>query len=179
MIDKATFAEGMGRLAGNFGREIDGAVGQSYYAALSPHLSNEQFIEAVTRAIGGETFWPPAAKLLELSGVSPCQRSEGALKHVSDTLFKHGGYRFIPADVAQSFDEQTWAAIREVGGLKEITCCTEERWPAMQRRFQRAYEAATGGKAQVGDGRQPHAKRLVAGVVGSIGRDRATGERDD
>lgn len=164
MIDKAVFSAGMGQLGGAFGREIDGAVSAMYYSILSPHLTSEQFIDAVTRACASETFWPAPAVILEKAGVSPDQRSEGALRMVSDALLAHGGYRYLPAEISQSWDAATWAAIREIGGLKEITDCTHERWAKMQARFRRAYEAALSPKSALPSGEKPdpRVKKLVA-----------------
>lgn len=162
MLDKAIFAEGMGQLGGAFGREIDGAVSRMYYETLAPHLTTEQFVDTVKRVIGTETFWPSPAVLLEKAGVSPQQRSEGALRVVSDALFLHGGHKSIPLEVCQSWDAATWAGISAIGGLREITYCTDERWSGMQRRFQRAYEAAlTPQTALPSDRPQSETKRLV------------------
>jgi hypothetical protein len=162
MIDKEVFAQGMGQLAGAFGREVDGPVSKMYHQVLSPHLTDAQFVEAVTRTVASETFWPSPATILEKAGVSPQQRSEGVLRMVNDALFKHGGFKFLPTEISMAWDTATWAAIREVGGLAAITNCTEEKWPAMQRKFQRAYEAATSPKPSVTDGRTPATKQLVA-----------------
>jgi hypothetical protein len=164
MIDKAVFAAGMGQLGGAFGREVDGAVSAMYYSVLSPHLSDEQFVDAVKQVCGTETFWPAPAVILETAGVSPQQRSEGALRAVNDALLEHGGYRFLPAAISQSWDAATWAAIKEIGGLKEITECTHERWPKLQARFRRAYEAAFALKPALPSGEKPdpRVKKLVA-----------------
>lgn len=172
MIDKQVFANYMGLLAGNFGREVDGAVSRLYYGVLSPHLTTEQFVDAMNRTMATETFWPAAAVILEKAGVSPHQRSEGALRMVSNALFEHGGYRFLPAEISTSWDAATWAAIREIGGLKEITLCTEERWPKLQAKFRRAYEAALAPAPALSAGGKPDPRvlKLVESTAKAMSR---------
>jgi len=172
MISDAVFITGMGQLAGAFGREIDGPVSLMYHSLLSPHLTDEQFVDAVTRTIGSEKFWPPPALILEKAGVSPQQRSEGALRIVNDALFQHGGYRFLPAAISTAWDAPTWAAIRAVGGLKEITLCTEEDWPKLQAKFRRAYEAAIAPKGKALPSGEKTQQQVVD-LVRSVARDRS------
>lgn len=160
MIDKAVFAEGMGQLGGAFGREIDGPVSRMYYAILSPALSNEQWVEAVTETVKTERFWPSPAVLLEKAGKDEESRSQLAFRTVADALNAHGGYRFLPAEVSQSWDAATWAGIKEIGGLREITECTERNWPSLVRRFTKAYQDALKPKlALVRDHPQPAVAR--------------------
>lgn len=169
MISKAVFAEGMGQLGGAFGREIDEPVTRMYYAILSPAMSNEQFVAAVTETVSTERFWPSPAVLLEKAGKDSEAQAQIAFRVVADALNTHGGYRFLPTTISQSWDAPTWAGIKAIGGLREITECTERNWPSLVRRFTKAYQDATKPKlALVRDTVQPQATALVA----SVSRDR-------
>lgn len=169
MIDKAVFAQGMGQLGGAFGREIDGPVSRMYYAILSPALDNEEFVRVVTETVKSERFWPSPAVLLEKAGKDEEGQSQLAFRRVADALNAHGGYRFLPAEISQSWDPATWAGIKAIGGLREITECTERRWPGLVRDFCKAYQDALKPRLQlVRDATQP----AVAELVTSVSRDR-------
>lgn len=172
MIDKNIFAEGMGQLGGAFGREIDEPVTRMYYAILSPVLTSEAFVAAVTNTVATERFWPSPAVILEKAGADIHAIAQRAFRVVVDGLNEHGGYRFLPASVSQSWDAATWAGIKAIGGLREITDCTERRWPGLVRDFCKAYTEALQPSKTLPHGQpQPQTKHLVARVVGSIGRD--------
>lgn len=139
MIDKAVFAEGMGQLGGAFGREIDGPVSRTYYGILSAQLDTEQFTKAVLLTIASERFWPSPAVILEKAGRDGESMAQQAFRAVHDALNTHSGYRYLPAEISQSWDAATWAGIKAIGGLREICECTERKWDGMVKRFCEAY----------------------------------------
>lgn len=166
MIDKDVFAQGMGQLGGAFGREIDGPVSKMYYATLSPHLTNEEWIEAVTRTVTEETFWPSPAVVLSKIKETEQESAVRAFAHVKRTLALYGGFRFIPVDVAKSFDSATWAAIKELGGLSQVM---EEN----EKKFTRAYLNFLKPRApRIKPSEDSRVKQLTSGI-GSGGRDKA------
>lgn len=168
MIDAVAFAEGMGRLAGAFGREADGPVSALYFRLLGPHLAAAEWLALVDKVAALERFWPSPAVMLEHAGIDVHSHSEGALRTVADALFAHGGYRFLPAEVSTSWDAATWAGIRAIGGLKEITLCTEDRWPKLQARFRKAYQEALAVRPALPSGEtpQPATLKLVRELAG-------------
>lgn len=169
-IDKDRFALGMGRLAGNFGRNLDGEVLRVYYRALSAVLTTEQFERAVARAIEGETFWPPVAVLVKLAGADAATRAEEAFSHVLRVLREHGGYRMLPHAVfLDAFDEATKAAIRACGGLSQFPDGFGSPAPEFVRRFVRGYLEAVGA---------PSAHRLHGGTADTLVREIGGGARD-
>jgi len=164
MIDKEVFAQGMGLLAGNYGREVDGAVARSWYEILSSRLDNQQFIAAIQRTmVEHKEFWPSVGIILEKAGADDETRAQSAWRHLTDTLGNHGGYRFMPHEVYQSFDDATKAGIKAAGGLAEITNCSEQRWPSLVKKFCKAYtDALTPIPALSGATGDPEVRRLVA-----------------
>jgi hypothetical protein len=181
MIDKQIFLEGMGQLGGAFGRVIDGPVQRMYYALLSPKMTNEQFVAAVKETASTERFWPSPAVILEKAGADAETQAQLAWRTITDALNAHGGYRFLPATVSQAWDAPTWAGLKAIGGLREITECTERRWPGLVRDFCKAYQdALQPQKTFPRDGLQPQAAQLIrTTTLALVGRDRAAGERSD
>jgi len=167
MIDKAIFAEGMGQLGGAFGREIDGPVSKMYYGILSKRLTTEQFAAAVTKTLDTETFWPSPAVILGKVISAPEKDAQHAFEKVNNTLKLHGGFRFLPNEIAKQWDQATWAGIKAVGGLMQITTCTTERWDALQRRFRNAYLEALNPPPALpaGEKPDPRVKQLVASTA--------------
>jgi hypothetical protein len=174
MIDKEVFVQGMGQLGGAFGREIDGPVSKMYYGILSPKLSTEQWVEAVTKTMTAERFWPSPAVILSYAVGDPEMIAGRALAHVRGVIARHGGVPYLPASAVE-FDAPTWAGIKEIGGLAH--CSTEKN----ERRFVRAYLAALTPQPVLSasaERPQPETRRLVASVTRSIGRDRAVPKGD-
>lgn len=137
------FSAGMAALAGNFGREIDTPTQALYYAVLSPRLTDEEWHAALERVVSEDTFWPSAATILQKVKPSHEVSGESAFDHVNRVTRHYGGYRFLPHAVYLSeFDEPTRAAISAVNGLAAIANTTDERWPALKKRFAAAYAAA-------------------------------------
>lgn len=167
MIDKETFAIEMGLLAGTYRYDADTPVLQSYYAALSPHLTTDQFIAACRAVQSSERFWPAPAVILEKAGVDLQGRAESAFHVVSDALSKHGGYRFLSADISTNWDAATWAGIKAIGGLREITECSEQRWPGLVKKFCKAYQESVLPSKAIAAGK-PDAK--VRQLVADTGR---------
>lgn len=168
MIDREAFAQGMGQLGGAFGREIDGPVSKMYYGILSPKLSSAQWAAAVTQVVATERFWPSPAVILAAAQADGATESQRAFDVVNDALRQHGGYRFLSHDVAKRWDAATWVGISAVGGLVEITNCTDHRWESLQRKFRAAYESARIATPALRAGpEQPQAetRRLVASVA--------------
>lgn len=182
MIDKDAFIAGIAVLAGAFSREVDAPVQRAYYAVLSPQMTTEEFEKAVALTLTSETFWPSPAVLL--SKVKKGDEGKGllALEHVTRIVDKAGGFRFLPhATYLAEFDAPTRAAISVCGGLVVITNTSEERWPAMQRKFAAAYTQALNPKpALSAPPTDARVKQLVASTADALtsGRDRAAG-RDE
>lgn len=163
MISKEIFQQGMGTLGASYGREVGGGTAKVYFAALAPHLTDVQFIDAVNKAIVSERFWPSPAVLLEKAGADADALALRAWDAMRDTVQLHGGYRFLPVEVFGTFDAPTKAGIRAVGGLAEIAGTTQERWPALVRRFCKAYQEALSPRpALASPPTDPRVKRLVA-----------------
>lgn len=169
MIDKEKFATGLGLLANNFNRTVDGALSRVWYRTLSERLTTEQFEQAVLRSIAEDTFWPTAASLI--AKVAAAAPGLEALEHVGRVTSKHGGYRFLPHVVFHAeFDAPTRAAISAVGGLMQIAMTTEERWPSLQKRFSAAYAKALEAPAAL-----PESGGAVRSLTLISGKDRAAG----
>jgi hypothetical protein len=184
MIDKQTFTAGMGVLAGNFGREVDGAVSRSYYVMLSPRLTAKQFEAAVQRCIAEEKFWPGVAVILEKAGADAESQALSAFEHVKQTLFEHGGFRFLPHEKFQEFDLPTKAAIKAVGGLAELSNTPENRYAGMVKRFTKAHIETNNPQPALpaGEKSDPRVNQLVNQTARQLslvgGRDRAIPEGD-
>ena len=180
MIDKAVFAQGMGQLGGAFGREIDEPVTRMYYGILSPKLDNAEWVEAVTRTVASERFWPSPAVLLSHIKDSPEESALVAIATVRRVVGQYGGLiQNIPAD-AVAFDPPTWAGLKEIGGLGKVATLTDKS----EKRFVRAYMGAVAPRTaiQAGGKPQPEARRIVAQTTRAltlVGRDKAAGDRDD
>lgn len=185
MIDKDVFANEMGLLAGTYRYEADTPVLQAYYAALSAHLSTDEFRVAVRAVVATERFWPSPAVILEKAGRDAETVAQAAFSHMHATLNNHGGYRFLPHEKFQEFDAGTKAGIKAIGGLRELTECTEQRWPGLVKRFVKAYQEALNPRPAITSGGKPdprvaslvtHTSRKLALVSG---RDRAIKEPND
>lgn len=187
MIEKQTFANGMGLLAANFNKTVDPALSRIWYNVLSARLSDEDFMRAVGMSIASDTFWPTAAQLIaKVAPPSPEQLGHEALEHVNRVLSKCGGYKFLSNDAFwQEFDAPTRAAISACGGLYEMSNCSVERYGAMQRKFATAYaKAVEGPKALPATGTDGRVKALVRGTVKKLSlvpdfKSRAAGEGHD
>lgn len=140
MIDKQRFAEGMGMLAGNFGREIDAPISRGYYAILSPKLTTDEFNAVVLRAMREETFWPPAARLLELAGRAQ-DEADAALDALRQALRVSGGPRYLPAQAWAELPDATKRAVVACGGLWRINGMDGEHEARIRRKFVEAYHA--------------------------------------
>lgn len=158
MIDKEVFAQGMGQLGGAFGREIDGPVSKMYYNILSKQMSTSGFLLAVEAALATETFWPSPAVLLSKVMPVPERAAQHAFDMVNDALRAHGGYRFLPSEVSKAWPPETWAGIKAVGGLMEISNCTSDRWDSLQKRFRKAFVEAIAPAPQLPTGEKPDAR---------------------
>lgn len=146
MIDKNTFISGMAALSGSFGREIDGAVQRMYFGILSSKLTTDEFERAVKETVETETFWPSPAVLLGKVARLKLDAGYVALEHVNRVTSEHGGFRYLPHETYQrQFDAPTKVAITAVGGLAMIASTSEERWPALARKFAAAYHDAVAG----------------------------------
>lgn len=161
MIDKNVFAEGMGQLGGAFGREIDGPVSRMYFAVLSPKLTSEQFVAAVTKTIEAERFWPSPAVILEHAGQDAETQADAAFRMVHDALNQHSGFRYLPGEISRSWDAPTWAGLRAIGGLREISECTDTRWAALVKKFCKAYIAALSPAPALPSGDNPAPRKRV------------------
>lgn len=183
MITKELFAQGMGQLGGAFGREIDGPVTRTYYAVIGPKLTDEEWQAAVLATVASERFWPSPAVILEKAGRDAETLSQEAFRQVTDALNNHGGYRFLPAEISTAWDAATWAGIKAIGGLREITECTEQRWPGLVRKFCKAYQETLSPRPSITAGEaDPKTKRLVSGAARQLslvgGRDRQIKESE-
>lgn len=171
MIDKQAFAEYMGQLGGAYGREIDAPVSRMYYAILSARLTTEQFIAAIAKTLAAETFWPAPAKILEHAGVGNEDEAELAFKAMSATVRDHGGYLRLPHEVFAQFDPAVRAAIKAVGGLREIAERSgPDKRPALLKRFVRAYNESRSGVTALPIGQSQ--ERTLA-LVRSVAKDMA------
>lgn len=142
MIDKDQFAIGMGLLGGAFSRDLDAAVSAAYYRILNQRLTTEQFVRSVELTLESERYWPSPAVLLEKVGAMSTDDAERALRAVNALIGKHGGVQFVPYAAFNELDAATKAAVLEVGGLAKIAGTSEEKWPALSRKFAEAYRRA-------------------------------------
>lgn len=173
MIDRDRFAAGMGVLAGCFGRVVDAAVVRAYYDALSPQLTTEEFERAVRVAIASETYWPaPATLIAQVRDRSAAAR---ALADLVDDLRAHGGYRFYPHERFAALPLAVREGVRAIGGLREITMCKADRFPALERKFAEAFARAGGEATAVGLEVRETQARLpdMAPSVAALGRETA------
>jgi hypothetical protein len=146
-VDRHTFALGMGRLSGCFGRTLDAEISRAYFTALSPRLTSDQFTAAVERTIAEDTYWPAPAVLLAKAGVTVTDRAEAAFDQVRRLCHAYpfqpgigGGVPF--AVYERECDAPTKAAIAKVGGLARFADISTEQWPKFVRRFEQAYTDA-------------------------------------
>lgn len=178
MIDREAFAQGMGRLGGAFGREIDGPVAAFYFDILSPQLTTEEWAEAVTRAAAQETFWPSPAVLLAKVKLDPESQAAAALSNVRRVLNGYGQMRDVPLEAVR-FDAATWAGLKAIGGLKNAR---DEKY---EKRFTKAYAEHFTPRPQIaaGGAMQSEARRLIDGTARKLtlvsGRDAAAGKDND
>jgi hypothetical protein len=174
MIDSEVFIQGMGQLGGAFGREIDGPVTKMYFGILTKELTSAEFVEAVTRTIATERFWPSPAVIISKVRESGEESALKAFEHARRTIYDYGGFRFLPVSVYEAFDAPTKAAIRECGGVAKMA-------EANEKRFCRAYQDALTPRAprlvSSHDKADPRIKQLTAGI-GNGGRDRALPKGD-
>lgn len=170
MIDKDQFATGMGLLGGAFGRDVDAAVSRAYYLVLNPKLSTEDFQRAVERTIEQETYWPSPAVLLGKVLPPVLDAGELALRHVNAVMGRNGGYQYLShATFHAEFDAPTRAAISACGGLAEISRTSDERWPALTRKFAAAYARAKSPRpALPAPDVDPRVKRLASQVAETL-----------
>jgi len=175
MIDKDTFLAGLAVLAGAFGREVDAPVQRAYYAVLSPQMTTEDFEKAVSLTLASETYWPSPAVILSKVKADAESRGLMAFEHVIRVMGANGGHRFLSHDTyMREFDEATRMAISAVGGLAKIGDTTEERWPALQRKFIAAHAEASNPTKRIAPAPiDPRVNALVNRVLS--GRDRAAG----
>jgi hypothetical protein len=142
-IDHTAFAAGMGLLAGAFNRTVDAPISRVYFGILSQRLTTAEFERAITLVLSEETFWPSPAVILGKVVQDDSERALAAFEHVNRVVGAAGGHRFLSHDTYQrEFDAATRAAISAVGGIAEICNTVIERWPALERRFVKAYSAA-------------------------------------
>lgn len=172
MIDKDQFAIGMGLLGGAFSRDIDAAVSRAYFLVLNPRMTTQQFFRAVELTLESETFWPAPAVLLAKVRTAPDDQAEQALRHVNATLGQHGGFQHTPFAVVDAFDALTKAAIKAVGGLREIAGTSEDRYPRLVKRWVEAYNRA---RAELAMPKLPAPKTdpAVEQLVADIGQARS------
>lgn len=156
----------MALLAGAYGRVVDGPVTKMYYNVLSDALEDFEWQDVVHQVVAGETFWPSPATILKYAHGDPSERSLRAWDRVVASLKTHGGFRFHPAAIAQSWSPETWAGIKAVGGLAEISTCSDERWASMLKRFRTAYESSLTPQPllEAPDEPDERVKQLVADV---------------
>lgn len=143
MIDADAFAAGMGILAGNFGREVDGAVSRAWYTLLSPKMTTREFERAVQLVLESETYWPSAALLLAKIRIPADDQAEQALRELNSTLGQFGGFQHTPyAALEPHLDGPTKAALNAIGGLGELAATTEEKYPRLVKKWVAAYNRA-------------------------------------
>jgi hypothetical protein len=175
VIEKEPFLAGLAILAGAFGREVDAPVQRAYYAVLSPQMTTEDFEKAVSLTLASESYWPSPAVILSKVKADAESRGLVAFERVNRVMGANGGHRFLSHDTyIREFDEATRMAISAVGGLAKIGDTTEDRWPALQRRFVAAHtEASSPTKRLPAAPIDPRVDALVNRVLS--GRDRAAG----
>lgn len=156
MINQQAFAAGLALLAGNFGREVDAALGRAWYLILSPLMTTAQFERAVQLVLETETFWPSAAVLLTKVKASADEVAVQALRDLNATLGRFGGYQHTPYDALRDhLDGPTKAALKAIGGLSELAATTEEKYPRLVKRWVEAYNRA---KAEIAFPKLPQPK---------------------
>lgn len=167
MIDAKLFADAMGQLGGAFGREIDQPVIRMYYAILSPRMDSPTFATAIEATLARETFWPPPAKILEHAGLDAEDHADAAFRQMSEIVRDNGGFLHFPHELYLQFDAPTRAAIKAVGGLREIAERSgPDKRPALLKRFVRAYNEAQQERAALpSSGPQKHTLQLVRRVA--------------
>lgn len=162
MIDKDVFANLMGLLAGMTRYDVESPVLQAYYVILSPRLTTAEFQQAMQKVMEAERFWPSPAVILEKAGRDTEALSQSAFRDVTEALANHGGYRFLPVEISTGWDAPTWAGIKAIGGLREISECTEQRWPGLIKRFCKAYQEALAPQASLPDRTDRRVRQLTA-----------------
>jgi hypothetical protein len=157
-----------------------------YYGILSSQMTTEEFARAIEITLVTETFWPSPATLLGKVRADQMSRAIAAFEHVNRVTASVGGFKNLPhARFVAEFDAPTRAALSEVGGLQAIANTSEERWPALQKRFAAAYASASGQpKALPATGTDGRVTALVKGTARNLSlvsdfKTRAAGDPGD
>lgn len=185
MIDKEMFLQGMAQLGGAFGREVDGPVQRMYFAVIGPKLTNEEWQRAIADTVATETFWPSPAVILAKAGKDAESQAAAAWASVRAMMDSTAGGRFATAEQYRALGPTTLKALAEIGGVRAIAECSDERWANLVKRFSKAYVETINPHPAIGTGESPdpRVKKLASGVARQLslvgGRDRQVKESGD
>lgn len=178
MIDKDTFARGMGVLGGAFGREVDGAVAVEYFRVLSAELSTAEFEEAVRLTIATERFWPSPAVLLSKIRETLEETAARELRDVQALIRDHGA-QYLPIDKFMTLPLRVRVVIGRLGGIRSLSEIPSEhvgrRWLSAYREAALAprlpaLSAPVGGTVSIAPDAQLKQIQSMTNTIGKGGR---------
>jgi hypothetical protein len=139
LIDLKAFRAGMEKLGTAFNRALTDEVMTTFGQILSPRLSTEQWVQAVTRALQSESYFPPPAVLLRYGADDRGLTAAAGSAYTLIVECYERGERLGYRDVEQRFGHAAAEGYIAAGGDRRFAWCEPEDEPFRLKDFRAAY----------------------------------------